>query len=142
MSYLDKISKIEALIQRAASEGERQAAKLAKERLISKLSLEQASKSIEYKISLGSWWEKQLFIAICGKHGFRTYRYPRQKHTTARLKITESLMKDLVWPEYLLYSKMLKELVDNITNELINSIYYVKEEELIVAGEIGLQNEA
>ena len=43
MSLLEKILKIEALIQRSSSEGEREAARLAKERLTSQLAKRQAS---------------------------------------------------------------------------------------------------
>ena len=142
MSYLDKLTKIEALIQRAASDGERQAAQLAKERLISKVSLDQADKPIEYRVSLSSEWEKRLFVAICGKHGFKTYRYNRQKYTTARLLISKNMMDNLLWPDYLQYSKILRELVEDITKEVINSIHYVNEEELVIAGEIDLQGGA
>jgi hypothetical protein len=38
MSYLDKLAKVEALLQRAASDGERQAAELAKGRILTKIS--------------------------------------------------------------------------------------------------------
>ena len=142
MSYLDKLGKIEALIQRAASDGERQAAQLAKERIISKVSLDQADKPVEYRVPASSPWEKRLFVAICGKHGFKTYRYNRQKYTTTRLLISKNMMDNLLWPEYLQYSNILRELVDDITKEVINSIYYVSEEEPLVASEINFQGGA
>ena len=91
MSYLDKLLKIETLIQRAASEGERQAAQFAKERILNKISEEQANIPIEYKVTLNSPWKKRLFVALCGKHGLRTYRYPRQKYTTACLRISKNM---------------------------------------------------
>jgi hypothetical protein len=47
MSLLDKLTKIEALIQRGTSEGERQAAQLAKERFLAKVSEQKSSKPIE-----------------------------------------------------------------------------------------------
>jgi hypothetical protein len=139
MSFLDKLAKIEALIQRASSEGERQAAQLAKERVIAKLSLNQISDPIEYRVSLDSPWEKRLFIALCRKHGFQTYRYPRQKYTTARLKISKSMMDEILWPEYVRYSKMLRELVEDIMQDVINKIHNVQEDEMVIAGEIGFK---
>lgn len=138
MSFLDKLAKIEALIQRASSEGERQAAQLAKERVLSKISLDQSNKPIEYRVSLASPWEKRLFVAICQKHGFQTYRYQRQKHTTARLRISKNMMDEVLWPDYLQYSKMLSELVEDIMQELINLIHKV-EDEVVIAGEIDLK---
>ena len=139
MPFLDKLAKIEALIQRASLEGERQAAQLAKERIIAKLSLNQPEEPIEYKVSLRSSWEKSLFIALCRKHGFQTYRYPKQKFTTARLRIRESIMKGILWPEYLRYSKMLQELVEDIMQDVINKIHNVQDDEMVIMGEIGFK---
>lgn len=136
MSFLDKLAKIEALIQRAASEGERQAAQGAKERVLNKICLDQSNQPIEYRVSLASPWEKRLFVALCQKHGFQTYRYQRQKYTTARLRISKNMMEELLWPDYLRYSKMLGEVVEEIMKDLINKIHHVNEEEVLIAGEI------
>jgi hypothetical protein len=139
MSFLDKLAKIEALIQRASSEGERQAAQFAKERILNKISFNEPDKSIEYRVSLNSPWEKRLFVALCHKHGFKTYRYQRQKYTTARLKISKDMMQEVLWPEFLQYSKMLQELVEDIMHDLINKIHNVQEDEVMVAGEIDIK---
>jgi len=44
MSFLDKLAKIDALIQLSSSEEERQAAQLAKERVLAKTSLDESYK--------------------------------------------------------------------------------------------------
>jgi hypothetical protein len=137
MSVIEKLAKIEALIQRSTSDGERQAAQLAKERVLAKISLDQSNKPIEYRICLGSVWEKRLFVAICQKHGFQTYRYQRQKFTTARLRICEQVMQEILWPEYLRYARMLEDVVEDIMQELINIIHKV-EDEVVITGEIEL----
>jgi hypothetical protein len=142
MSFLEKLAKIEALIQRASSEGERQAAQLAKERVLVKISENHANRAVEYKIPLNSPWEKRLFVALCSKHGFKTYRYHRQKYTTANLRISKYMMEDVVWPEYLRYSKILNELIGDIMQDLINKIHHVSEDEVVIAGEIGAQEVA
>ena len=138
MSFLDKLAKIEALIERASSEGEKQAAQLAKERVLNKISLHQSNQPIEYKVSLSSPWEKRLFVALCRKHGFQTYRYPKQKYTTARLKISKNLMEEVLWPEYQRYCNMLQELIEEIMKDVIAKIHQSDEEEMIIAGEIGI----
>ena len=122
MSFLDKLAKIEAIIHRASCEGERQAAQLAKERVLTKIALTQNDKPIEYRVSLGSPWEKRLFVALCRKHGFQTYRYSRQKHTTARLMISKIVMNEVLWPDFLRYSQMLRELVEDIMQDLITHL--------------------
>jgi hypothetical protein len=139
VSFLERLTKIEALIQRASSDGERQAAQLAKERVLNKISLDHSNRPLEYKVSLGSLWEKRLFAALCAKHGFQTYRYERQKYTTARLRISKNMMDEVLWPDYLQYAKMLKELVEDIMQDLINKIHKVEEDEIIITGEIDLK---
>lgn len=136
MSFLDKLTKIEALIERASSEGEKQAAQLAKERVLNRISLDHSNKPIEYRVSLSSPWEKRLFVAICCKHGFRTHRYPKQKYTTARLMISKTMMDEVLWPDYQRYSKMLRELIEEIMKEVITKIHQSDEEEVMIAGEI------
>ncbi len=84
MSLLEKILKIEALIQGSSSEGEREAARLAKERISSQLAKRQAEMPVEYRFSFDCYWKKRLFMSLCKKYGFSTYRYPRQRYTTAR----------------------------------------------------------
>ena len=74
MDLNEKISKIEALIAGAKSDGEKQAAELAKQRIQGKI----AAQTIEYSVRLRSYWKKKLFIAICKKHQLSTYRYMRQ----------------------------------------------------------------
>ena len=138
MSFIDKLAKIEALIERASSEGEKQAAQLAKERVLNKISLHQSNQPIEYRVSLSSPWEKRLFVALCRKHGFQTYRYPKQKYTTARLKISKNLMEEVLWPEYQRYCNMLQELIEEIMKDVIAKIHQSDEEEMIIAGEIGI----
>lgn len=136
MSLSDKLAKIEALIQRSSSQGERQAALLAKERVLATFSEHQSNLPIEYKVTVDSPWKKRLFVALCNKHGFRTYRYQRQKYTTTRLRISKGMMDAVLWPEFQRYSKILEELVEEIMQDLTNKIYQVKEEEIVIAGEI------
>lgn len=138
MSYLDKLAKIEALLQRASSEGERQAAAFAKERILGKISDIHKTKPIEYKVSLESFWKKRLFTTICAKHGYQTYRYSRQKRTTTNLKIAKSVMDEILWPEFLKYAELLEELVEEIMKDLTQKIHQVQGEETEISGEISL----
>ena len=101
MSYLDKLAKIEALLQRASSQGERQAAEFAKERILAKVTDLHLNQPMEYKISLESPWKKRLFTTLCAKHGYSTYRYARQRYTTAHVRIAKSYMEQVLWPEFL-----------------------------------------
>jgi hypothetical protein len=136
MSYLDKLAKVEALLQRAASEGERQAAELAKGRILTKISDLQINRPVEYKITLDSPWKKRLFVTICAKHGYKTYRYARQRRTTSHVRIANTVMEEVVWPEFLRYAKILEELVEDVLKDLTEKIHKVEEDELEIVGEI------
>ncbi len=133
-SIFDRIKKVEALIEGATSEGEKQSAILAKARLEKSIPKEE----IEYTISTGDMWHKKLFTAICHKYNLKPYRYYRQKHTTVMVKISKPFLDETVWPEYLKYARILEELVDEITTEVITKIHK-DEEEIIINGEIETQ---
>lgn len=132
MNLVDKIQKIQALIDRASSEGERQAAELAKQRLHDRIK----ENPIEYKVTSHSKWEKRLFGAVCKKNGFKPYRYSRQKYTTTMVRVSKSVMDDVLWPEYTKYTALLREMVDEIATDLVDRIYTGDKEETIISGEI------
>jgi hypothetical protein len=132
MSFFEKLVKIQAIIERTTQEGERQAATLAMERLLQR----QVQLPIEYHVTLHSIWQKNLFVALCNKYNLKTYRYPRQKHTTTMTRISPALMDELLWPEYKKYSAMLQELIEDVVDSIITKIGKV-EEETIISGQIG-----
>ena len=147
MDLIDKIKKIEALLAGAKTEGERQAASLARERLLGKQQMAYCDTSrrdasrceetpLEYSIRVDSHWKKRLFVAICSKYQLRTYRYAKQKHTTTMVRVVPSLLKDVILPEFKKYSNILEGLVTEIMGDLISKIHEGEEEEVVIAGEL------
>jgi hypothetical protein len=133
MDIAEKIRKIEALIAGAKSDGERQAAEFAKQRLQDKI----AAQPVEYTVRLDSPWKKKLFVAICNKHGLHTYRYMRQKYTTTMVRVSQPFMNSILWPEYNKYASILDKLTNEILTDLIAKIHFVKEEdESVIVGEL------
>ena len=114
MDLHDKIKKIEALIAGAKSDGEREAAALAKNRILERFQAEVAVKPVEYNVPLGNHWKKKLFVALCSKHKLRTYRYKRQKHTTAMVRADPSFVEGVLWPEYKNIQLCLKSLLEKL----------------------------
>src|SRR3989344_7559332 len=131
MNIVERMNKIEALIERAGTGGERQSAILAKERLLKHKSEEE----IEYTIHTNDMWHKKLFNAVCHNHNREPYRYYRQKYTTVMVRINKTYLDETLWPEYLKFSELLQELVDDITLEVISKIHK-NEDELVIQGEI------
>jgi len=131
MDIFEKIKKIEALIERGATEGERQAAVFAKERLEKVATVEE----LEYTISTRGMWHKKLFMAICHKHNLKPYRYHRQKYTTVMVRVSKQYLDEIVWPEYLKFAEILESLVDEVTTDVISKIHQ-DESEVVINGEI------
>ena len=136
MNLIDKIQKVQALIDRASSEGERQAAELAKQRLQDRVK----ENPIEYRVTSHSKWEKRLFSTVCKKNGYNPYRYSRQKYTTTMVRVSKSVMDNVLWPEYTKYTALLREMVDEIATDLVDRIYTGDKEETVISGEISCAN--
>ena|SRR3990172_6257816 len=132
MDILELINKVEALIEHAGTDGERQSAILAKERLLKHKSKEET----EYTIHTPDGWHKKLFNALCHKHNLEPYRYHRQKYTTVMVRVSKNYLDETLWPEYLKLSDILQKLVDDITLEVISKIHK-NEEEIVIQGKIG-----
>ena len=97
-NLLDRIRKIEALISGASTNGEKNAAKTAKERILKKYpELEIHRNPVEYRLSTNSEWDKKLLLAICRKYGIKPYRYHRQKYTTVMVNINEEFLTKVLW---------------------------------------------
>jgi hypothetical protein len=139
MDIADKIRKIEALIAGAKSDGERQAAEFAKQRLQDKV----IAQPLEYTVRLNSSWKKKLFVAICNKHGLHSYRYMRQKYTTTMLRVSKPFMDSVLWPEFNKHASILDKLTNEILNDLISKIHLVNEDdEAVIAGELPVMQQA
>lgn len=135
-NLLDKIKKIESLISGAQTEGEKHAAISAKERILEKFpELEKNHNLKEYTLYTPNSWHKKLLVALCRKYEIKPYRYYRQKHTTVMVKINEDFLNKVLWKEYTEYSKLLEDLVGEITDDLINKIHEPEEEE-VISGEL------
>ncbi|NQY08211.1 MAG: hypothetical protein HRT71_01670 [Flavobacteriales bacterium] len=132
MDVLEKIKKIEALIEGGATAGERLAAIKAKERVLERyVNHSVPQNTVEYKLSTGDAWHKALLMAICRKYELTPYRYNRQKHTTVMVKVSTELLDKIIWPEYLKYSELLEDLVGDITDNLIEKIHESEAEKLV-----------
>lgn len=131
-SVLDKIKKIEALIQGAQTKGEKNTAISAKERILSKYpAVDTENEKLEFSLRTPDSWHKRLLIAICRKHGLKPYRYKRQNYTTVMVQVNERFLNEMVWKEYLEYSDHLEKLVDAVTGDLIEKIYKHEDEDIV-----------
>ena len=117
----EKLKRIEALFAGATTEGEKDAAFNALQRI--KTRLKEAQKqdpSVEYKFSMSDVWSRKLFLALLRRYGIKPYRYYRQRYTTVMVKIPKSFVDETLWPEFEELNKTLKEFLEEITNKVIS----------------------
>lgn len=97
----ERLKKVEALHFGATTDGERDAAEAAVERL--KAKLEEVSRRdppIEMMFSLPDQWSIRLFIALCRRYGVRPFRYPRQRSTTIMVRAPRRFFDAVVWQQF------------------------------------------
>jgi hypothetical protein len=115
-----KLRKIPALFEGAATAGERDAAAAAIDRVPKALAAaEQIEKPVETYFKLVDQWNRRLFTALCRRYGLKPYRYPRQRHTTVVLRAPKSFSDNTLWPEYLQIEKALHEYLNEATERII-----------------------
>ena len=116
----ERLRKVEALYLGAATARERHAAAEAAARL--KAKLEEASRvdrPVEMKFSLPDRWSVRLFIALCRRHGFKPYRYPRQRNTTVMVKAPRLFFDAVVWRQFNEVHADLWQYLEQTTERLI-----------------------
>lgn len=134
---VEKLRRIEALHARPGSEGEREAAERARERIQARLKqLEAEEPPIEVRFTLSDQWSRHLFVALLRRYGIRPYRYRGQRRTTVMARLNRSFVNDTLWPEFLELQSTLVAYFDALTDRVIEQALEVK------AGEADEQNEA
>jgi hypothetical protein len=116
----EKLRKIAALFEGATTEGEREAAVAALNRVRAALSAaEKTEPSVEFSFRLPDRWNRRLFLALCRRYGLRPYRYPRQRHSTVVVRAPKSFVNGTLWPEYLEIARALDEYLNEATERII-----------------------
>ena len=134
---VEKLRRIEALHARPGSEGERQAAERARERIQARLKeLEAEEPPIEFRFTLADQWSRHLFVALLRRYGLRPYRYRGQRRTTVMARLNRSFVNETLWPEFLELQSTLAAYFDALTDRVIEQALEVK------AGEAEEQQQA
>lgn len=115
-----KLILIEALHAGATTDGERQAAEHARERIVERLrQAQRVEKPVEYQFSLHDPWARRVFIALARRYGLRPYRRPRQRRTTIMLNVVPTFLDKTLWPEFEAIVGELRTYLDEITDRVI-----------------------
>jgi hypothetical protein len=146
-ALFDKLLKIQALRMGATTAGEREAAAAAAKRVEDRINekLGQSGANIrpepetEWAFTVNDMWSKQLLIALLRQHGLTPYRRYRQRRTTVRVRATDRLINETVWPTYLEMSDILQEHLAQVTDRVIREVLHqnpTEDEVDEVAGEL------
>ena len=142
-SLEQRLRKIEALYAGTTFDGEREAARLAAERIRARLSeWRRLEGDIVMTYSLPDPWKRKLFVALCRRYELSPYREPRQRSSTVLVRAPEAFHNNTLWPEFVALAaeldKSLSELTDRIIGEAIHadvSEAVAGEPKLMVAGD-------
>ena len=125
-SLEQRLRKIEALFAGTTSDGEREAARLAAERIRARLAeWRKLEGDIVMSYSLPDPWKRKLFLALCRRYDLEPYREYRQRWSTVKLRAPEAFHDNTLWPEFQALAaeldKDLNELTDRIVREAIHA---------------------
>lgn len=121
----EKLRKITALFEGAATAGERQAAAAAIERIRQALNTAVRTEPlIETKFSMADQWQRRLFSALCRRYGLEPYRYKGQRYTTVIVRAPLSFVDNTLWPEYLELQAALHSYLNQATERIIREEVY------------------
>ena len=117
---MDKLRKIEALFARAGTDGERQAAASALERMKQRLAeYRRRETPVEYRFSIDNAWSRRLLIALLRRYGIEPYRRHRQRRTSIMARVPVSFVEDVLWPEFTALNEALMQHLDALAEEII-----------------------
>jgi hypothetical protein len=133
---VEKLRRIEALHARPGSEGEREAAVRARERILKRLrQLELEEPPIECRFTLADQWSRHLFVALLRRYGVEPYRYRGQRRTTVMARLNRTFVNETLWPEFQELQSSLAAYFDALTDRVIEQALEVKASEAEERGE-------
>ena len=116
----EKLRRIEALHAGTTSDGEREAARGAAERIRARLAEVRAREpDIEVVYTLPDPWTRKLFLALCRRYGLTPFRRYRQRYSTVQVVAPETFQRKTLWPEYLALAKELEKHFDELTERVV-----------------------
>ncbi len=121
----DKLRKIEALHAGTSSDGEREAARLAAERIRARLAeVRGREPDVELVYTLSDPWTRKLFVSLCRRYGLKPFRRYRQRYSTVQVVAPATFQHGTLWPEFVALSaeleKHLSEITDRVVREAIH----------------------
>ena len=117
----DKLRKIEALFAGAGTAGERMAAEAALGRIRARLAeFGRQDAPIEMQFSMPDQWSRLLFLALARRYGLKPYRLYRQRRNTVMIRVPQSFVDQVLWPEFVELNEALVAYLHEVTLRVIH----------------------
>jgi hypothetical protein len=125
-TLVEKLRKLEALYAGTTVDGEREAARLAAERIRTRLAELRAKETdVELVYRLPDPWTRQMFLALCRRYGLKPYRERGRRYSTVIVRAPRTFQDRTLWPEFQALSKELtahlQELTERVIREAIHA---------------------
>ena len=116
----EKLRKLEALHAGTTSDGEREATRLAAERIRARLAeVRVREPDVVLVYALPDRWTRTLFLALCRRYDLKPFRRPRQRHSTVQVSAPASFQKGILWPEFVALALDLESHLAVITDRVV-----------------------
>lgn len=120
-TLIDTLRKIEALHAGATTEGERNAAQFARQRILDRLkTAQEVERSEEYRFTIYDPWERRVCLALLRRYGLEPYRERGQHRQTVMVRIPVRFLNETFWPEYTALAKALDTYLSQVTDRIIS----------------------
>lgn len=122
---IEKLRRIEALFARPGTEGERDAAARARDRILERLgkaaprTMAPEDPPVEFRFSLNDPWSRRLLYALLQHHGYETFRRRGQRRSTIRAYVPKRFVHEVLWPQFREFERELREYFDGCTQRII-----------------------
>lgn len=130
LRLIEKLRRIDALFSGATTEGERNAAEAARQRLQERLrELAKTDPPIEHRFKLADQWSRRVFLALLRRYEIEPYRYPRQRKTTIMARVSAQFVNETLWPEFEQLSNTLRAHLDEVTTRVVSNVLHEDDSE-------------
>jgi len=117
---IELLRKIQALHERAGTDGERRAAAAARDRITARLRHATQDREIEYRFIVYDPWARRLLFALLRRDGLEPFRYPRQRRHSVMVRGRRHALEEK-WEEFRELNARLAHYLDEVTERIISA---------------------
>lgn len=125
----ERLQRIQALFEGAATEGERAAAAAAEERVAARLEALRQEAEVEYRFSLNNPWSRRLLMAVLRRHRLEPFRRHGQRRTTIMARMTRRYFNQVIGPEFTRLDETLQQYLEEVASRVIAQVIHANQAE-------------